>query len=421
MNVKMKWRAILLAAVMSVWPMARAAPEPARPTQLEVLHFWTSGGESLALGQLKAIVSRQGVQWRDLAVSGGAGDNAKTALKSRILSRNAPAAAQMNMPAIAEWGREGVLGNLDALAVAGNWDAILPAAIAHGMKYQGHYVAVPVDVHRITTMFVNPDVFAKAGAAVPASWDEFFVAAERIERAGMLPIAHGGQPWQDVVLFQAVALGVGGPAFYRQALVRLDQRALGSATMLKVLDQFARLRRYIDKDAPGRDWNVATGMVMTGKAGMQIMGDWAKGEFAAAGKRPGIDYLCLPAPGTAGAFMFQADAFAFFQTRSRPVARAQSVMAGAILKPSFQRTFNIAKGAIPVHTGVSPEGFDSCAQRAMSDMRHADRAGTLIPGLGMVANSSQEGAIADVITEFMNTDMSSLTARTALAKAALER
>lgn len=407
----MRAKLSLLACLALLPALASGAP-------LEVLHFWTSGGESKALGLLRTELQRQGVGWRDLAVSGGAGDNAKTALKARILAGNPPAAAQMNMPAIAEWGREDVLGNLDALAVAGKWDAVLPGAIAKGMKYKGHYVAVPVAVHRVTTMFVNPAVFHKAGAAVPLTWDEFFIAADKIKAAGMQPIAHGGQPWQDMVLFQSMALGVGGPQFYRQALVGLEPGALNGATMLRVFDQFARLRRYIDKDAAGRDWNVATGMVMSGKAGMQIMGDWAKGEFANAGKVPGKDYLCLPAPGTGAAFMFQADAFAFFKTSSREVARSQALMATAILSPQFQQAFSVVKGSIPVRVGVPGAAFDSCAQRAMADMKTADAAGALVPSLGMVANSAQEGAMSDVIADFMNSAMTPAAARKAFAKAA---
>ena len=34
-------------------------------------------------------------------------------------------------------------------------------------------------------------------------------------------------------------------------------------------------------------------MVIKGEAGMQLMGDWAKGEFLSAGKVPGKDFVCL--------------------------------------------------------------------------------------------------------------------------------
>ena len=57
------------------------------------------------------------------------------------------------------------------------------------------------------------------------------------------------------------------------------------------------MRGYVDDNFSGRDWNLATAMVMNGEAAFQIMGDWAKGEFFAAGKVPGEDFLCASTPG----------------------------------------------------------------------------------------------------------------------------
>ena len=39
-----------------------------------------------------------------------------------------------------------------------------------------------------------------------------------------------------------------------------------------------------EPDIPGRNWNDATAMLISGRGGVQIMGDWAKGEFLKAGK-----------------------------------------------------------------------------------------------------------------------------------------
>jgi glucose/mannose transport system substrate-binding protein len=90
--------------------------------QVEVLHWWTSGGEAKAAAELKKMLSEKGVTWKDFAVAGGAGDNAMTALKTRVVSGNPPTAAQIKGPAIQEWGDEGVLSNIDAVAKSGNWD-----------------------------------------------------------------------------------------------------------------------------------------------------------------------------------------------------------------------------------------------------------------------------------------------------------
>ena len=209
---------------------------------------------------------------RDVVIVGG-GDSAMTVLKSRVVSGNPPSAAQIKGPSLQDWAKEGVLANLDDVAKADNWDANLPKAIADGLKYKGHYIAAPVNVHRVNWLWANPAVLQKAGAKLPTTWDEFFVAAEALKKAGIIPIAHGGQNWQDFTTFEAVALGVGGAEFYKKALVQLDPSSVSSPTMEKVLATFKRVKGYTDKNAPGRDWNLATAMVIKGEAGMPLIED----------------------------------------------------------------------------------------------------------------------------------------------------
>ena len=66
--------------------------------EVEVLHYWTSGGEAKSAAALKATLQSKGHTWKDFAVAGGGGDNAMTVLKSRVVSGNAPAAAQIKGP-----------------------------------------------------------------------------------------------------------------------------------------------------------------------------------------------------------------------------------------------------------------------------------------------------------------------------------
>ncbi|RJG15470.1 ABC transporter substrate-binding protein [Massilia cavernae] len=396
---------------------------PAHAAQVEVLHYWTSGGEARSIAELKKTLAARGVAWKDFAVAGGAGENAATALKARVMSGGAPSAAQVKGPAIQEWGQEGVLANIDAVAKAEKWDSLLPPSVAAIMKYKGSYVAAPVNVHRVNWLWVNPAVLKKAGAKAPATLDEFFVAADKIKAAGLIPLAHGGQPWQDATLFESVALGVGGADFYKKALVQLDPAALSGPAMLKTFDTLARMKAYIDRDAAGRDWNLATAMVINGKAGMQFMGDWAKGEFTAAGKKPGTDFLCVPAPGTARAYTFNVDSMLMFQKPKADDQKSQQVLASAIMSPQFQEVFSLNKGSIPVRAGVAKDKFDSCAQQSMADMDASSKAGTFVPSLAhnMAVGSAPQGAIMDVIARFMNSNMSSKDAVAALAKAARTR
>ena len=295
---------------------------------------------------------------------------------------------------------------MDGVAKADKWDELLPKAIADGLKYKGNYIAAPVNVHRVNWLWANPEVFKKAGAKLPTTWDEFFVAAEALKKAGVIPVAHGGQNWQDFTTFESVALGVGGADFYKKALVQLDAGSLKGATMQKVLETFKKVKGYTDKNAPGRDWNLATAMVIKGEAGMQLMGDWAKGEFLAAGKVPGKDFACIAAPGTAKSYTYNVDSFALFKLKDPANQKAQQDLASAIMSPEFQEVFNLNKGSIPVRLGMKLDKFDDCAKTSSADFVASSKAGSLVPSIahGMSVPSAVEGAMKDVVSQFWNDD-----------------
>jgi glucose/mannose transport system substrate-binding protein len=250
-------------------------------------------------------------------------------------------------------------------------------------------------------------VLKKAGVVgMPKSWDEFFVAAEKVKKSGLIAVAHGGQNWQDFTTFESVVLGVGGAKFYNDALVKLDPKALTSATMTKSLETFRKVKGYTDAAAPGRDWNLATAMVMQEKAAFQFMGDWAKGEFIAAGKVPGKDFLCAAAPGTSTSFTFNVDSFAMYKLKDAAAQKAQGDLAAAIMGTEFQEVFNLNKGSIPVRLNMSMAKFDDCAKLSSKDFVDTAKTGGLVPSVahGMAIKPAAEGAIKDAVSQFWNDD-----------------
>lgn len=374
---------------------------------VEVLHWWTSGGEAKAVGELKNSFEAQGGTWVDSPIAGGGGDAAMTALRARVVGGNPPTAVQLKGPGIQEWAAEGAVADIEGVAQAEKWDAVLPPVLANIMKHDGKYVAAPVNVHRVDWLWANPALLEKVGAAVPTTWDEFNATAEKLKAAGITPLAHGGQPWQDATVFEVVTLGLGGADFFRKALVELDMDALQSDTMIKVFDQMRVLRGYVDPGFSGRDWNLATSMVMNGEAAFQIMGDWAKGEFLAAGKVPGKDFLCVPAPGNG--FILNSDSFVMFKVSGDERIEGQKVLASLIMSPDFQKTFNLAKGSIPARTDVPLDDFDICAQKSHDDLTAAAGSDSLVPSMAheMSVSRSIRGEFLDLVTEHFNSDMSS--------------
>lgn len=385
--------------------------------EAEVLHWWTSGGEAKSVAVLQQEFASRGGAWTDMPVAGGGGDAAMTALRARVLSGNAPTAVQLKGPSIQEWYEEGALADISAVAEANNWSEVLPDAIARHMKCEGSWCAAPVNVHRIDWIWANASVLAKHGIEMPTSWDEFNAAAAKLQAAGITPLAHGGQAWQDATVFEAVALGIGGADFFNKAFVELDQATLKSDTMKAVFDQMRTLRGFVDSNFSGRDWNLATAMVMNGEAAFQIMGDWAKGEFLAAGKRPGIDFLCASTPG--GGFLYNVDSFAMFSVDGSDKKSGQDLLAELIVGKNFQKVFNLNKGSIPARVDVALDEFDACAHTSAQDMAASSSAGSLLPSYahGMALRGAQAGAITDVVTAHFNSDMSSSEAVSMLASA----
>lgn len=392
----------------------------AHAAEVEVLHWWTSGGEARAANVLKELMEAEGYGWQDFAVAGGGGETAMTVLKSRAMSGNPPSAAQIKGPEIQEWGELGLLGELDEVADAEGWDELLPPTVAEVMRHDGSYVAVPVNVHRVNWLWANPEVLEAAGVEMPTTLDELFTAGEAIREAGYVPLAHGGQAWQDATVFETVLLATGGTEFYQQTMVELDEQALGSEQMIEALETFKRLRELMDDDMPGRDWNIATSMVINGDAGMQLMGDWAKGEFTAAGLTAGEDYLCAAAPGTQDAFTFNIDSLAMFRVEDGE-REAQQALARLVLEPTFQEAFNLAKGSIPARPDLDMSEFDQCAQQSMQDFQRTAEEGGLVPSMahGMAVRADVQGAIFDVVTNYFNSrDMAAEEAARRMVNAA---
>ena len=410
----MKFKTLCAASVAFV--VAGTSLAHAEP-QAEVLHWWTSGGEAKSVAVLQKEFASRGGKWTDMPVAGGGGDAAMTALRARVLAGNAPTAVQLKGPAIQEWYEEGVLANISSVAKAQGWADVLPASIAGHMKCEGKWCAAPVNVHRIDWIWANAAVLAKNGISMPTSWDEFNAAAAKLQAAGITPLAHGGQAWQDATVFEAVALGIGGPEFFQKAFVELDQATLKSNTMVKVFDQMRIMRGFVDNNFSGRDWNLATAMVMNGEAAFQIMGDWAKGEFLAAGKRPGIDFLCASTPGDG--FLYNVDSFAMFAVDGSEKKDGQLLLAELIVGKNFQKVFNMNKGSIPARVDVALDDFDPCAHTSAQDMATSNAGGSLLPSYahGMALRGAQAGAITDVVTAHFNSDMSSADAVKMLATA----
>ncbi len=397
-------RKFLSSAALAVVMMAGfGSAHAADVKEVQMLHWWTSGGEAAALNVLKGDLAKEGYAWKDVPVAGGGGDAAMTALKAMVAAGTYPTASQMLGYTVLDYAQAGVMGDLTETAKKEGWDKSVPAALQKFSVYDGKWVAAPVNVHSVNWLWINKAVMDKIGGTQPKTFDDLIALLDKAKAAGVIPLALGGQNWQEATMFDSIVLSTGGPEFYKKAFNDLDEASLKSDTMKKSFDNLAKIIQYVDPNFSGRDWNLATAMVIKGDALVQVMGDWAKGEFVAAKKTPDTDFLCYRFPGTDGSVIYNSDMFGMFNVPDDRKA-AQVALATATLSKSFQSAFNVVKGSVPARTDVPDTAFDACGKKGIADLKHANEGGTLFGSLaqGYGAPPAIANAYKDVVSKFVH-------------------
>ncbi|MCF5865223.1 ABC transporter substrate-binding protein [Aeromonas veronii] len=391
----MKWLSFSVIALLST---------PVAASQVEVLHWWTSGGEAKAVEVLKSEWTKQGNQWNDFAVQGGGGKSAMTVLKSRALAANPPEAAHLKGYELKEWAGLGFLRDLSPMAEHLGWYSQMPPMVRATLSQNGALMAVPTGIHRVNWLWLNRKIFERNKLTPPTDWAQFVTVADQLKKRDITPLAIGNEPWQLAVLFETVALGEGGKEFYRKAFLEQDSATLTGPDMVRVLTRFQQLRAYVPQKYAGLKWHQATNLLESGGAAMQVMGDWVKGELSAGNYRPGEDIACLPSPGSAGLFSYNLDSIAMFKQRDPAQLQAQGDLAQLLMTPKFQEEFNRVKGSIPALTNPDMSKFDRCAARSYQDFLLAEKQDNLLPSMaeGMATPTNMRQAILDVLSNFFN-------------------
>jgi glucose/mannose transport system substrate-binding protein len=361
----------------------------------EVFSSWTSGGEAAAAKVIADEFNKRGGQWSDASIAGF--ENANAAFQNRMVAGDPPTVKQfvVGLDPI-EYVEQGMVVPIDDVATAGKWASVMPKPLIDAITYDGKIYLAPTGIHGESWMFFSNAAFEKAGIAdAPKTWDAFFADMDKLKAAGLVPIAWGGQAWQEVKVFNAILLSQVGLEGFKKVYVDKDEATLKSPAFAKTLEIFGRMRGYVDGGAPGRNWNDATSMVITGKAGVQFMGDWAKGEFAGAGQTAGKEFGCSLAP-ESDAMVYISDAFGFPKIDKPEQQAAQKLMAEVVLDPKVQVEFSLKKGSIPVRTDVDTSKLDACAKTGLEMLS----AGKIAPDHAIVLSPNNAGTLTDLIGEY---------------------
>ena len=380
--------------------------------ELEVTHWWTSGGEAAAVGKFADAWNATGNTWVDGAIA-GSGGTARPIIISRIIGGDPMAATQLNHGRQAEELIEaGLLLDLTDVAEAGDWANIVnPSSLLDACTLDGKIYCVPVNIHSAQWIWLSHAAYEKAGLDVPTDWNEFTASAGALQEAGTLPLAMGQQGWQQSIAFGAITLAVAGQDAWNA--VNIDKNAdVARGSEYTAAFEAVVAARKLASESKVQDWNMATNLVITGQAGAQIMGDWAQGEFSVAEQVEGTDYSCLPGLGLNPVIDTGGDAFYFPVNDDPEITAAQKELAALLISPEVQVSFNLAKGSLPVRGDIDMSTANGCMQKGLKIL--AD--GGVLPSSDITFSQDTQLQLEDLQAQFWSSDMSAADAQATYAK-----
>lgn len=404
----MRYKSMVAALAATV---SMAFIGPVKAADVEVTHWWTSGGEAAAVAEFAKAFNATGNRWVDGAIA-GSGDVARPIIISRILGGNPMGATQLNPGKDADdLVKAGLMLDLTELAKAEKWDEILrPKSQLASCTIDGKVVCVPVNLHSDQWMWTNRKVFKDAGIKPPQNWNELVAAAPALQAKGIIPLA-AAQGWPIRLLLSDIAVAVGGVPLKIKVFKERDPEAAGGPEMLKVFQAMDAARNMVDPKTMVPQWNEAVGLVISGKAAANVMGDWAGGEFQVAGMKAGEDYDCLPGLGLEAVLDTGGDVFYFPKNADPEVTKAQLEMASMMVSKEVQVAFNLKKGSLPMRADVDLAAANDCMKKGLAILADPTK---VFPGEIQMVDRDTLNQIRDLYNNFFSDK--SVTPEAALAQ-----
>ena len=383
-----------LALTASLFAMGAA-----KAADIEVTHWWTSGGEAAAVAEFAKAVNASGDKWVDGAIA-GSGDVARPIIISRILGGNPMGATQLNPGHDAdELIKAGLITDLTDLAKKEDWAHILrPATQLASCTVDGKVYCVPVNLHSAQWMWTNRKVFADAGIEPPKNWNDLVKAAPALKAKGIQPLAMA-QGWPVGLLVGDLIVAIAGGDNFVKVYKDRDLAVANGAEFGKVFQAVADARAMVDQKTVTKQWNEAVGLVISGKAAANVMGDWAGGEFQVAKMTPGKDYDCLPGLGITPVLNTGGDVFYFPVVKDPALKAAQLKMASTLVTKEVQVAFNLKKGSLPMRADVDLAAANDCMKKGLEILDHSK---AVFPNDVQMLDRDSINQINDLMTNFFS-------------------
>jgi glucose/mannose transport system substrate-binding protein len=351
---------------------------------VEVMTWWTEGGEKAGLDALAAVFADQfpDQTFKGTPIAGGGGSNAKTVIMQRLQQDDPPSTFQGHAGAeLLDYISTGRLQDLTSLYEEEGWTEVFPSDLIEMITYEDQIFSVPANIHRANVVWANPQVLQENNIQpAPASIDDWINDLETLQQAGMEAPLAIATDWTQVHLLETVLIADLGP----EAYVGLWDGSTdwASSEVTAALEDYATLMEFTNDNRSSLDWPDSSEMVTNGESAYTVMGDWVPAGYDVQNLKPNEDYIWFPVPGTDGIFDFLADSFTL--PVNAPNEEGAMDWLRTVGSADGQKAFNQKKGSIPARTDASPQDYGVYQQSAMEDFA----SDTIVPSLAHGAAAS---------------------------------
>jgi glucose/mannose transport system substrate-binding protein len=405
MTIKLTRRHLLAgsAATLAMPRLARA--QGAKP-RVTAISQWSAGSDGAAISALGKVFEDRGGVWQHNPVPGFTTDMMNK-LRAQIMAGDPPAISQLKGPEIAAWSKIAPTVDISPLVKAAGYADKVSADLGKSCQPAGHWIALPLQVYRLNTLFMSTKGMERAKISKPpATWAEFNEVAEKMKAAGMTPVANGGNRPDDGQKFEIALAGI-SPEIYRRALMQLEPDALNSKEVLAAFEQLRKFSSYMNPNIAAQPWAVNLPGFVKGEFGMVMTGGWAQGNLFKAGATV-ADFSSGPAPQDSGSpcFDLNADCFIFWKSKSADLDAGQKLFAEIVMESKTQEMYSKITGSIPARTDVNleGEGFTDGQRYSAAVLKDAIAKNRVVLSLAhnMAQPNGITAAMIDVLTEYVH-------------------
>ncbi|WP_321167546.1 ABC transporter substrate-binding protein [Halonotius pteroides] len=340
--------------------------------ELELLHAWSSGDGNAAIAALIEGFQEEhpDVEFAEEPVDGAARSNLDQVVLNKLQANDPPSTFQTwpgNTLAKFDGAYEDIEDDV--------WDDDLKENYLAGpqeqAQYNGTYVTVPLNIHRINNLFYNTAVLEEAGVDPESlsSPSDVVDACETIAaETDAVPFAQQTSgSWSTVQLWETILLGQAGIDGYEAFTGGNGDTGAVESALQSVVD----LSEYYPSDSSSISFTEANTMVMDGDAAFIHQGDWAAGAYSNADDFSyGDDWGQVTYPGTSGSYLLNMDSFPYLANNPSPEATKQFLSYCG--SAEGQVLFNAEKGSIPPRSDADVSSLNTFQQDQFEDFNSAD-------------------------------------------------